>query len=325
MHSNDTDNIKTLRNRDLPWLLEKAWTLRTAEFPNELLISSPGAKTYITDHHRNEKNTFVNVSVTGTDCALSCEHCNKTLLETMESVRSPDELIALGDDLASKGCEGLLLSGGADIHGEVPILQYGDAIKYLKNLGLKILVHSGLATKETARMLKESGVDQVLLDVIGSESTLREVYHLDKTPDDVYNSLKALVDEGLNVVPHILVGLHYGRIDGEFNALEMIMRAGVKHIVIIVLMPKRGTPMENSPTPTPLEVGKIIAVGRILNPKAKITLGCARPAGDDKLMMEKYAIQGGVNGIAYATDEAMDIAEELNLTLKFSDTCCSLL
>ena len=321
----NAENIRHLQTKELPWLLDKAWSLRIEEFPNELVVSAPGAKTYITDHHRNKRHTFVNVSVTGNDCALNCEHCKSSLLNSMNNVSSPNALKELGSRLVAKGCQGILISGGADKDGEVPLTEFSEAIAYLKGLGLKILVHSGLASRESAISLKNAGVDQVLLDIIGSDSTIREVYHLDKTTSDYSNTLSYLADEGLEVVPHILIGLHFGKIVGEYDALEMIMNSGARHIVFVVLMPKEGTPMEKVITPSAQEIARLIAIARILNPQAKITLGCARPPGEKKQATEKYAIEAGVNGIAYPTDQTMEMAAEKNLKLIFRDTCCSLL
>ncbi|MCK5396633.1 MAG: radical SAM protein [Thermoplasmata archaeon] len=322
---NIAENIQDLRDKELAWLLDKAWSLRTVEFPNELVVSAPGAKTYITDHHRNKRHTFVNISVTGNDCALNCEHCKGSLLDSMNNASDPQELIELGDRLIAKGCEGILISGGADKNGEVLLSGFTEAIAYLKGIGLKVLVHSGLASRESAISLKNAGVDQVLLDIIGSDSTIKEVYHLDKTTSDYSNTLSYLADEGLEIVPHILIGLHFGQMVGEYDALEMIMNSRASHIVFVVLMPKEGTPMENVTTPSAQEIARLIAIARILNPQAKITLGCARPPGEEKLATEEYAIKAGVNGIAYPTDQTMELAGEKGLKLIFRDTCCSLL
>ena len=321
----NAENISNLQTKELPWLLDKAWSLRTAEFPDELVVSAPGAKTYITEHHSNKRNTFVNISVTGNDCALNCEHCKGSLLDSMNHASNPKELKELGDKLVAKGCQGVLISGGADKNGEVPLSEFSEAIAYLKDIGLKVLVHSGLASQESAISLKNADVDQVLLDIIGSDSTIKEVYHLDKTTSDYSNALSYLADEGLEAVPHILIGLHFGQMLGEYDALEMIMNSGANHIVFVVLMPKEGTPMEKVTTPSAEEIARLIAIARILNPLAKITLGCARPPDEKKLATEKYAIEAGVNGIAYPTDQTMKLATEKGLKLIFRDTCCSLL
>lgn len=304
--------------------MEKAWNLRSANFPPTLSMSTPSAKTFDSDFYRNQKNRFVNVSVTGSGCALDCEHCKGGLLESMVPVGSGAELEELGKELVQKGCEGVLVSGGATKDGEVPLDGFFDAISELKGMGLKVLVHTGLATKETAGKLKHAGADQALLDIIGDEETIRKVYHLDKRPEDFLTSMRVLKDAGLDVAPHIVIGLNFGKISGEYRALEMVTSVEPANIVLVVLDPKVGTPMEDVRTPEADEVGKLVATARILNPEAHISLGCARPPGPSKIAMEKYAVKGGVTGIAYPMDETIKYAIGLGLKPEFKDTCCSL-
>jgi uncharacterized radical SAM superfamily protein len=317
--------INELRSRDLEVLLNESWSIRAKNAQATLVVSAPSAKTYVSDHHRNKRNSFVNISLTGRDCTLNCEHCNARLLENMVPVNSGEELESLADRLVDMGCEGVLLSGGATETGEVPLGEYIDSIPYLKKKGLKVLVHSGLATRETASELKRTGVDQVLLDIIGDKETVKEVYHLDKSPSDFLKSLKILIDEGLDAVPHIVIGLHFGKVLGEYHALEIVTQAKTRNIVLVVLSPVIGSPMEEVTPPSATEIGKITAIARILNPNANITLGCARPPGTEKVQTEKYAVRAGINGIAYPTDETIKYAQGLGLDIVFRDTCCSLL
>jgi uncharacterized radical SAM superfamily protein len=318
-------DINVLRSRDLDDLLKESWNVRNENFPSVLTISTPSAKTYISDYHKNKSSSFVNISITGTNCTLNCEHCKKNLLENMIPVTNGEELKSLGNQLIEKGCKGVLISGGATSSGEVPLDNYFQALSYLKKLGLKVLVHTGLATQETARKLRQVGVDQVLLDIIGDKETIEKIYHLDKKPSDFLNSMQVLTDNGLDVVPHILIGLNFGQIIGEYNALEMVTRVKPNNIVLVVLSPRKGTPMEGVKTPSANEVGKIAAITRILNQNANISLGCARPPGNEKDTMEKYAIQAGITGIAYPMDETIDYAQQLGLEIVFQDVCCSLL
>jgi biotin synthase-related radical SAM superfamily protein len=61
--------------------------------------------------------------------------------------------------------------------------------------------------------------------------------------------LDLLSSHGLRFVPHIVLGLHYGRFLGEHRALEMLTRYPVSTIVLVVLMPLAGTPMAGVPRP----------------------------------------------------------------------------
>jgi uncharacterized radical SAM superfamily protein len=238
---------------------------------------------------------------------------------------TPEKLIELGDKLLQKGCTGVLLSGGATNAGDVPLEGFFDAMAHLKNLGLQVIVHTGLASEETVHELKRAGVDQVLIDVIGDQDTIKNVYHLNKTPEDFEKSLKFMKDAGLNIAPHIVIGLNYGKISGEYQAIKMISEINPDVIVLVVLSPLYETPMYGSTLPSPQEIAKIAAITRIANPTTPLTLGCVRPSGLPKLETEKLMIRAGVNNIAYAMDETIVFSESLGLKIEYNETCCSLL
>jgi uncharacterized radical SAM superfamily protein len=243
----------------------------------------------------------------------------------MISATNPDRLMELGDDLVKRDCDGVLLSGGAERSGGVQFSGFYNAIKYLKQKGLKVIVHTGLIDEETAVKLKESAVDQVLIDVIGDEDTINQVYHLDKSPEDFEKSLEYMKNTGLNIAPHIVIGLNYGKISGEYKAIEMISKVEPDVIVLVILSPMRQTPMFGVLLPSPEDIAKIAAVARIYNPNTPITLGCVRPSGSEKVRTERLLIRAGVNGITYPMDQTIEFSESLGLKSEFKQTCCSLL
>ncbi|HID61699.1 MAG TPA: radical SAM protein [Anaerolineae bacterium] len=316
--------VEALYQRPLEEVVSEAWAVRQANFPPSLKLAAPGAKRYEVDGFRNSPHKFVDVSLTGRACALQCEHCRGRLLETMRPATTPAALRALADELISKGCQGVLLSGGSDAEGRVPLAGYFEAIAYLKERGLRVIVHSGLLDQATAHGLKAAGVDQVLLDVIGDEQTIRRVYHLDKTPQDYAAALALLKEVGLSIAPHIVIGLHFGQMRGELEALRQITAAGVEVIVLVVLNPLLRTPMKEFLPPPPGAVGKIVALARLLNPRTPLALGCARPAFL-KADVDRLAIAAGVNTLAYPGEEAIVHARSLGLAVEFAEMCCSLL
>jgi lipoyl synthase len=320
----DRTRVQELYDRPLPDLLDEAWALTRARFPLTVRFAAPSAKHYESDAFCNCSDQFVPISLTGRACELMCEHCKGRLLETMYPAASPSSLRNLADTLVERGCQGVLISGGADAEGRVPLSNYGEAIAALKARGLKVIVHSGLVDPDTAAMLKRAGADQVLIDMIGDADTIREVYHLHKTPADYAQSLYCLKDAGLAVAPHIVIGLHYGQVRGELEALRLISAANVEAIVLVVLTPLQGTPMCAYPPAPPDMVGKIAAIARILNPETPVSLGCARPAAR-KFAMERLAIHAGVNAIAYPSQDCIEYAQLMGLTTEFSELCCSLL
>jgi uncharacterized radical SAM superfamily protein len=306
-------------------LQNEAWQVRKNNHQNSIAFAAPSSKHYDSEEYENNPNEFIALSVTGKHCKLQCEHCKGKMLRAMRSVVSPAQMVALGEKYKALGCRGVLISGGAELTGEVPLKPFFPAIKKLKQLGFKVIVHTGFLSRETARELRECQVDQVLIDVIGHESTLKEVYHLDKDPAEYETILKYCHELGLTVAPHIVIGLHYGQLKGELEALYQITKAQVPVIVLVVLNPLKGTPMAGTNGVEVEKIGKLIAIARIFNPGAKVSLGCALPAGLKKRQIEDLALQAGVNTISYPAMDTVAKAKELGLGTSFSSLCCSLL
>ncbi len=310
--------------RSLQDLLAEAWALRRRHFPDRIDLAAPGARRYDTACFQNHPHSFAHVSVTGSACALRCEHCRERLLEAMLPATTSEELRRLGRALQAQGAQGLLVSGGADPAGQVPLLPFVEALAELKQMGLKVIVHCGLADRATAQGLREAGVDQVLLDVIGDAETSRAIYHLDRGPADYRQALEVLKEAGLTLAPHVVIGLHRGQVRGEYEALRRIAAVGVDRVVLVILTPMPGTPLEHTPPPPPDEAGRVMAIARLLNPTTPLSLGCARPAGPAKAVYERLAVDAGVNAVAYPTEQTVAYARERGLEPVFHQLCCSL-
>ncbi len=324
MSEDKTSALAELLALPLPRLLDEALAVRRRHFADDLDCAAPSAKRYDNGSFRNHPHTFVEVSVTGKECALRCEHCQGRLLEAMVPARSPGELRQIGESLWRKGCHGILVSGGAGSDGQVAFGRWIDTLAHLKGLGLKIIVHCGLVDRSGARGLKLAGVDQVLLDVIGDAETSREIYHLDRQPADYRRALETLKEEGLSLAPHVVIGLHRGRVRGEYEAIRRVAEVGVDRLVLVVLTPLPGTPMEFVPPPVSEEIARVLATARLLNPHTPISLGCARPAGPLKFEIERSSIQAGINAIAYPTEQALSYGRDRGLRIRFHELCCTM-
>jgi uncharacterized radical SAM superfamily protein len=242
----------------------------------------------------------------------------------MYPAKTPEELYNLCARLKGEGALGCLISGGCLPDGSVPIDKFIDAIRKVKReFSLTIFVHVGIISFERAESLKEAGVDAALIDIIGDDETIREIYKLKMTVKDYENSLKALSQAGLNFVPHIIVGLHYGKLKGELHALRMISKYKPTALVIIAFMPIHGTEMENVEPPKPTDIAKVIAMARLMLPEKPIALGCMRPKGKHRALTDVLAIKAGVNAIAFPSEEAVKYAEKQDFKVHFSSFCCS--
>lgn len=299
---------------------------RVKNFGNSIDFYAPGLKRWQTSEWTpTNSKRFLPVSVTGNACALQCDHCQSKVLEGMISVRLGENLFDLASKLKASGSEGLLVSGGSMKTGGVPLKRHLKHVRRIKEeLDMTVVVHSGVVSPEMAQDLAQSGVDAVMLDIIGADETVRDVYHLPLTASDFDKSLEYLSQARLRIIPHIVIGLHYGQFLGERNALRMIASYPIDTLILVVLTPLVGTPMENLPPPKTSEVIEFFEESRQSLPTNKINLGCARPMGDTKVELDKAAIELGLNGIAYPADGMIDYASQLGLEPQLYEWCCSM-
>ena len=245
-------------------------------------------------------------------------------MNTMHPATTPDALYELCFKLKERGALGCLISGGCLPNGAVPLEGFVDAIARVKReLGFTVFVHTGVIDVPTAKALKNAGVDAALLDIIGSDETIRDIYKLDVSVKDYRDSLQALHEAGIAFVPHVIVGLHYGKLKGEFDALQMISKYKPSALVIIAFMPIRGTEMEDVEPPRPVDIARVIASARAMFPETPLVLGCMRPRGKDRSETEILAMKAGIDAIAFPTEEAVKFAECQGYKASFSPLCCS--
>ena len=188
---------------------------------------------------------------------------------------------------------------------------------------LKIAIHTALLDRARARGMEAAGVDTAMMDVIGSQETIREVYHLERPVDDFEATLEALCSTTMQVVPHIVIGLHYGRILGETRALDIVSRHRVHSLVLVVVMPFYARPGTFA-TPDTSDVGRIFLEARRRLPDREVLLGCARPPGMHRRVTDAYAVAAGLDGIAFPADGAVAVAEALGRPAVQEHACCSM-
>ena len=315
---------------------ETIWSLNEKELLNflesgffeqkhkEIRFYAPSFTYYKTKHYSSSPNSFPTISVTGNSCSLNCKHCGGQVLEIMHPALTPQELFDLCTKLKLDGAKGCLVSGGCLPDGSVPLGAFVDALARIKReLGLTVFVHTGIITFETAVSLKQAGVDAALMDVIGSAETIKKIYNLKLTPKDYAKSLNALDRADLAFVPHVIVGLNEGKLDGEFEALKMLKQVKPSALVIIAFMPIRRTVMEKTSAPKPLYIAKVASVARLMFPSIPLILGCMRPKGVARSETDVLALKAGVDAVAFPSEEAIKYAESQGHSVFFSSYCCA--
>jgi uncharacterized radical SAM superfamily protein len=290
----------------------------------EVRFYAPSFTYYKTNYYCSSPEQFPTISVTGSSCALNCKHCGGKVLETMQAASTPNELFDLSVKLKKNGANGCLVSGGCNIDGSVPLTPFASTLERMKReLGLTVFVHTGIINAESAVMLKRAGVDAALIDIIGSQETLNKIYNLKANVQDFADSLKALQEAGLHFVPHVIMGLNDGKLDGEFNALKLISTVKPSALVIIAFMPIHGTAMAQVKPPKPTDIARTIATAKLMFPQTPLVLGCMRPKGKLRIVTDILALKAGVDAIAFPSEDAVKYAESQGLKFSFSPYCCA--
>ncbi len=291
MYKTDQDNEK---------LLDQAWETRKLFFPDRIEFSAP--------------NRTLSVSVTGGECALNCAHCNSAYLQKMATLEE-----ALAGKIGVK--KSYLVSGGSDYQGKVPLFEKWAEIKELADRG-PLNLHTGLVTEEEARRLAQIAT-VVSFDFIGDNETISKVYGLSATVEDYIISYRNL-QKHVSVIPHICIGLNGGAVRGEYESLKYLQQEAVEAISMIIFRPTDGTVFEKCDAPPLDEVARFMATARLMFPRTPLYLGCMRPGGRYREIVDTYAIKSGFNKIVLPAPAARLKAEELGLEVSVSEECCSL-
>mgnify|MGYP005840862699 CR=1 FL=1 len=280
---------------DLCTLLDEAWAVRNRHWPTTITASFPV--------------DTLPVSVTGHQCELSCAHCAGHYLRGMRPLAELSRVLATS----------ILVSGGCDRSGKVPVGQYLEMLRPLLN-GRRSNWHLGLVSDPDLAALQPL-LDVVSFDFVGDDETIREVYGLDVSVDD-YEKCFATLSRVTEVVPHITIGLHAGIICHEYAALERLTGYNFRSLVLLVLVPTPGTTYAAVEPPPVPDAVRVIATARQLFPTVALHLGCMRPRGQYGQTLDILAVRAGVNVIVNPGQSVWAAAAELGLTWQTNHECC---
>ena len=268
---------------------------------------------------------FPNVSVTGSQCSLNCQHCSGHYLKGMTSVNSPEKLKNFARRLDDTNGIGLLVSGGSDKAGKVPLKNFYDSLRWIKDHTRLIAnLHTGLVDKVEAGKIAETGIDIVSVDVVGSNETIKQVYGIDALVEDYRETLFNLKEAGVPyVVPHVCIGLHFGEVHGEFNAINMLEKMDLENIVLLGLIPTPGTPMADVAPPSVDDFKRIVKSSKEILPRTHVSIGCMR-SKQDKGLFETSLISAGVDRLVLPSQSTIDWAIDQGYIVKIIDGCCSI-
>lgn len=283
----------------LDQVVKAGWEVRQRNFPPVIHFVTP--------------RQTAPISVTGGKCELNCAHCGGHYLKSMKNLAHITD-----EKQLPASC---LISGGCTAGGSVPLMEHVEKLAGLKQ-GRRFNLHLGLVGPDEFSRIAALA-DCVSFDFVGDNSTIREVFGLERTVDD-YVRCYQMFKEKVVVKPHVCVGLHGGEIRGEYKALELLRELGAEGLTLIVFKPTLGSRYEKCLPPAMGEVVKLIAHARCLFPDIPLHLGCMRPGGSYRNELDGWAVRAGVNAIVNPAPLAVKQAGQLGLATLPGEECCSL-
>lgn len=284
-------------------MVQAAWEVRKRNFASLIHFAYP--------------SETIPISVTGNQCALRCAHCGGKYLEGMVSIDSYLAQREIGEG------KSLLISGGCDARGRVPFADHAEVLKEITR-GKRSVFHVGLVTPEEVSLLRDLAT-VVSFDLVADEGIIRNVFRLEGTGvRDYWDSYSLLRKEGVNVIPHICLGLPGGNSASEERAIGYLSEMGIDALVLIVFTPTPGTALAASQPPLLEEIVRTMAKARLMLPNVSIFLGCMRPRGKYRALLDQCAVACGLNAIVNPTLPAVELASWLGLDVAETRECCVL-
>lgn len=262
----------------------------------------------------------LSVSVTGSECSLHCSHCNGHYLQHMVSVNAARRVLESGE------YRSILLSGGSDSDGRLPLVEHLAFIAWVHEQGIHINAHVGLQSDGDIRMLSPY-FDKVSLDYVWDDETIRDVYHLLERSgmDYLYAAqswTNAFSEGGDPVVLssarqrinlHLTIGLKGGVVVGEYAAIDSLVAFQPASLIFLVLIPTEGTAYGSVPVVPLDDVESVFAYAKLKLPLTDLVLGCMHPkAGGYGEQLARLARRYQFRGVVgeQARDEGADQVEE---------------
>ena len=242
-------------------------------------------------------------------------------MRNMVPAVTPDDLLSEALRIKENGGTGMLISGGCDAFGKVPVLSFTEVLGRISGMGLEINMHAGFLTHDEAKELVNAGVRRFSVDVHQDPDVIRNVLHLNdngRTEESVrrYEStIENITDAGGRVIPHVTSG--FGK-DLELSG-QLLKRMNIKNAVVLALVPTPGAMTDITPSRETV----LRDIGILLDMGLNVTLGCMRSRNYGDL--ETECLKMGVRHIANPSQRTVEWARDNNIEFEISEKCCCML
>ena len=234
-------------------------------------------------------------------CPEDCAYCPQSIrydtgLER-ESLMDPATVIERARAAKANGATRFCMGAAWRSPKDRDLEAVAGMVSGVRELGLETCATLGMLTPAQARRLKEAGLDYYNHNLDTSENYYREIITT-RTYQDRLDTLAAVRDAGIHVCCGGILGM--GEDASDRVALLHTLATLSPHpesVPVNQLVQVEGTPLAGTAPLDPIEFVRIIALARILMPRAHVRLSAGRSSMSDE--MQALCFLAGANSIFY--------------------------
>ena len=307
-------------SQNLPLDDNQAWQLYRNSSNEDLFRLAATARESIS---RNNVELCAIINVKSGRCSENCAFCAQSAhFQTDIADRSliDKDIVSYAKTLEDYGVKRLsLVSSGKGVSDD-DLSKFLSIYRTLKShTRLSLCASHGIITPEQAKKLKANGVTRYHHNLETGESYFPNICTT-HTYQERLATIQIAMQAGLEICCGGIIGVGES-IKDRIELASTLQKLGVKSIPLNVLMPVKGTPLENNKIVGSSELLKTAALFRCINPAARIRFAGGRPLFDSQTQMKslKYGFDALMIG-DYLTRRGMDIKTDRE-NIKNSGLC----
>lgn len=277
------DQILKLFELPLMDLLLKAQTMHREHFPaNQVQLA-----------------TLCSIKTGG--CPEDCGYCPQSAhYDTglqREKLMKIDDVISQAKAAKENGASRFCMGAAWRHLGKREMDAMKEMVSGVKALGMETCMTLGMLTAEQADELSEAGLDYYNHNLDTSPEFYKKIITT-RTYDDRLQTLANVRSAGMSVCSGGILGMGESREDRAGLLMELAsLPEQPESVPINMLIPAKGTPLENAPRFDPIEFVRTVAVARIIMPKTMVRLSAGREDMTEE--MQALTFMAGANSIFY--------------------------
>jgi biotin synthase len=254
-------------------------------------------------HHReNEVQLCTLLSVKTGGCPEDCAYCPQSarydtgveaekILDVAEVEARAREAKLLGSTRFCMGWAWREIKDGPAFENML------EMVRAVKRVGLEACVTAGMLNEGQAQRLAEAGLDAYNHNLDTSRTHYRSIIST-RTYDERLRTLAAVRKSGVTVCSGGIIGMGES-VDDRCEMLRTLasLDPQPESVPINALVPSPGTPLADMPPVDPLDLVRMIAVARILMPRARVRLSAGRTSLTREA--QTLCLLAGANSIFY--------------------------